>query len=167
MKHALIASAVALLLTGGASAQTQPQPPKGPVPFINAVHRSGQMEIALAKMAQAQAKNPKVKSYAQMLETDHQQAAQELAALAKTKGVTLASDAALGPLDPVVRLEKLKGHAFDLAYVDQMIRDHTQAIKDFQQAAAGADAEVKAFAAKTLPALQKHLQDARNLKKAL
>lgn len=86
--------------------------------------------------------------------------------MAAMKGVTLPADQAMTGVDAVPQLQNLKGKAFDVAFVDQMIADHLQAIRDFQQAAAGPDGEVKAFAAKTLPTLQKHLQEAQNLKKS-
>lgn len=178
MKNVLIASGLVLLLAGGASAQTsgstRAQPkgqaqtrPPATMPFLTSANRAGQMEIAVASMAQRQAKNPRVKAYAQMLESDHRQANQQLDVMASLKGVTLAADQGMSPLDAVARLQNLKGHAFDVAYIDQMIEDHVQAIKDFQQAAAGTDADVGAFASKMLPTLQKHLQEAREIKTLL
>jgi len=137
------------------------------VPFLNAVHRSGQMEIALANMAEAQGKDTRVKEYAQMLASDHRQAAQDLMKIAQAKSVTLIDDPGVSPMDAIIRLQMLKGHAFDVAFVDQMVRDHEAAIREFQQASAGNDVDVKAFAARVLPVLQKHLQAAQNLKKVI
>jgi len=43
-----------------------------------------------------------------------------------------------------------------------MVKDHEQDTKDFEtQSKEGTDAEIKAFAGKTLPTLQQHLQMAR------
>jgi len=61
-------------------------------------------------------------------------------------------------------LEKLKGNEFDKAYIRLMVEDHKDDIKEFQEVADGAkDAEVKAFAAKTLPVLKEHLELAQKL----
>jgi anaerobic selenocysteine-containing dehydrogenase len=52
----------------------------------------------------------------------------------------------------------------DRAYMAGQLADHEQAVSLFTaEAKEGQDAELKAFAAKTLPALQGHLQLARNI----
>jgi putative membrane protein len=44
-----------------------------------------------------------------------------------------------------------------------MVKDHEDDVKAFEtQSKEGTDADVKSFAAKTLPTLQEHLQMARN-----
>ena len=58
----------------------------------------------------------------------------------------------------------LHGAAFDQAYMAGQLADHEEAVRLFTtQAQQGKDAELKAFAAKILPALQGHLQLARNI----
>jgi len=64
----------------------------------------------------------------------------------------------------VDKLAKLSGAEFDKAYMSDMVSDHETDVKEFQtQADKGNDPDVKAFAAKTLPVLQKHLQMARDV----
>ena len=54
------------------------------------------------------------------------------------------------------------------AYVDDQIRDHEKTIALFErEAKTGKDAELKAFAEKTLPALKEHLSMVRDLKTKL
>jgi putative membrane protein len=56
------------------------------------------------------------------------------------------------------KLQPLKGPDFDKAYVDAMISDHESDLKAFQkQAENSSDPELKAFAAKVVPVVQKHL----------
>jgi putative membrane protein len=56
-------------------------------------------------------------------------------------------------------LAKLQGANFDRAYIRQMVEDHEKAVKLFsQEAQEGQDADLKAFAAETLPTLQEHLK---------
>ena len=62
------------------------------------------------------------------------------------------------------RLSKMKGAAFDRAYMAHMVTAHQQAVALFQkQANGGKDPEAKAWAAKILPTLQEHLKMARGV----
>lgn len=62
------------------------------------------------------------------------------------------------------KLGQLSGEEFDREYMRQMVKDHEKAVSLFQkEASKGDDAEVKAWAAKTLPALQEHLRMAREI----
>ncbi|HKG20643.1 MAG TPA: DUF4142 domain-containing protein, partial [Blastocatellia bacterium] len=64
----------------------------------------------------------------------------------------------------VSKLSGLSGAEFDREYMRQMVKDHSDAVELFQkEASRGKDADLKGFAAKTLPALQEHLRMAREL----
>ena len=57
------------------------------------------------------------------------------------------------------KLEKMKGHEFDHAYMQHMVQAHKQAVSAFErEAKSGHDADVKAWAEKTLPTLREHLK---------
>jgi putative membrane protein len=57
------------------------------------------------------------------------------------------------------KLEVLSGKTFDKSYIKGMVADHKEDIKEFQkEASEGQDADVKAFAAATLPTLKAHLK---------
>ena len=57
------------------------------------------------------------------------------------------------------------GDDFDRAYMASQVRAHRDAVSLFQkESKSGKDAELKSFAATTLPALQEHLKMARDLK---
>jgi putative membrane protein len=61
-------------------------------------------------------------------------------------------------------LAKLQGANFDREFMRHMVTDHEKAVRLFAaQAQDGTDAELKAFAAKTLPTLQEHLRMAQTL----
>ncbi|HUH59423.1 MAG TPA: DUF4142 domain-containing protein [Candidimonas sp.] len=133
--------------------------------FLENAAQSGHAEIEGSKMAQSKAMSPEVKAFAQQMIDDHTRVSEELAALAKTKGYT-------PPTEPsIVQRTKLKAlsamdDGFDESYADQIgVEAHEDAVEMFKEAAADAeDPDIKAFAAKTLPALEKHLQMARDLK---
>lgn len=62
------------------------------------------------------------------------------------------------------KLSKLKGAEFDREYVKAMVEDHEKDVAAFEATSKGAvDADVKAFATKTLPTLKEHLQMIREI----
>ena len=66
------------------------------------------------------------------------------------------------------KLSKLSGAAFDRAYIADMLADHKKDVAEFErQSMHAADADLKAFAAKTLPTLKDHLQQVEQLSKTI
>lgn len=64
----------------------------------------------------------------------------------------------------VKHLQTLTGGQFDQGYLSDMASDHTQAVSEFETASQNiSDPDLKQFAAKTLPTLQKHSQMAQKL----
>jgi putative membrane protein len=62
------------------------------------------------------------------------------------------------------KMSALSGAEFDRKYMDQMVKDHEKTVSLFErESTKGSDAEVKAWAAKTLPALREHLRMARDI----
>jgi len=134
--------------------------------FISKAAAGGLYEVEAGKLAQAQGKTDRVKSFGAMLEKDHGAANEELKALASSKGALLPSGM---PSDKQKRLEKIaKAKDFDREFIDEVgVDDHKKDIALFEKASKGADdAEIKAFAAKTLPTLKAHKDHADSLKKA-
>jgi putative membrane protein len=61
------------------------------------------------------------------------------------------------------RLSKLSGAEFDKAYMADMVSDHKTDVSEFRrESQRGTDPDVKAWAAKTLPTLEHHLQLAQS-----
>ena len=66
------------------------------------------------------------------------------------------------------QLAELSGRRFDLAYMQYMLLDHSQDVKEFEQTAQGMqDQEMKQWASRTLPILKQHLNLAFNVATAL
>jgi putative membrane protein len=119
----------------------------------------GMAEVALAKLALTKATNPQVKEFATMMVKDHSMANDELMALAKTKNITLPATVGTDEQKVMDDLSKKSVTDFDKAYVNEMVDDHKKDISLFEKAASDAkDADVKAFATKTLPTLKMHLE---------
>lgn len=119
----------------------------------------GMLEMEVARLAREKSQNSEVKAFAAMMLTDHQKANDELKALAGRKNITLPARLGDDEQKHVDELAKLSGTEFDKKYVDLMVDDHEEDVKLFKKAADDADdADLKAYAAKTLPTLQKHLE---------
>ena len=126
--------------------------------FMTKAASGGMLEVELGKVVAQRATTPAVKQFAQQMVTDHTKANNELKALAARKNLKL--PASLGDDQKKVYDEVLteKGAKLDQKYVSEMVDDHEEDVKEFQEASTKAgDPEVKAFAAKTLPVLQMHL----------
>jgi putative membrane protein len=95
-----------------------------------------------------------VKQFAQRMVTDHGKANEQLTQLAQQKGIALPTDMDAKHKYLIDRLSKLSGAEFDRAYSREVLRAD---VKEFQhQFKSGKDADVKAWAAQTLPVLQEH-----------
>jgi putative membrane protein len=125
---------------------------------------SNMEEIRLSELALQQSTNPEVKSFAQMMVTDHKKAGDKLTAILNQKGVTPADNN--DKVEKAVRkLSDQDAKDFDKEYVDTMVKDHKDAINLFEREAKHAeDADLKNFAADTLPTLRQHGEHAKSLK---
>lgn len=128
--------------------------------FIKDAYESGLTEIAAGKLGQEKAVNADVKSFAQMMVTDHEKANTELKAIADAKGVKLDFDAKA----KTRALDSKSAADFDKAFAKQMVKDHEKAVKDFEKASKDVkDAQLKTFVDQTLPKLREHLTHAQGL----
>ncbi|MFD2572180.1 DUF4142 domain-containing protein [Spirosoma soli] len=119
----------------------------------------GLLEMELGRLAREKAQSNDVKEFAAMMLADHAKANDELKSIAATKNITLPTTLGKEGQEHVDELAKLSGAEFDKKYVDLMVEDHEEDVKLFQEAAkSDDDPALKAYAAKTLPTLQKHLE---------
>lgn len=135
-----------------------------PNDFLKEAAEGSMAEIQLASLALTRTQNPEVRAFAQQMIADHGKASEELKPIAAKKSVTLALELNSTHKSLSDKLTKISGAEFDREYVKEMVADHEKDVKAFQtQAQAGTDAEIKEFAAKTLPTLEHHLQMARDM----
>ncbi len=124
-------------------------------------------EVELGQLASSKAQSDQVKQFAQRMVTDHGKANDELKSLVQSKGVTLPADSGAHHKAMKDRLSRLSGAEFDRAYMQEMDTDHRKDVNAFRkESQSGKDAEVKAWAAKTLPTLEEHLQMAQSASRA-
>ena len=179
LKHTLLplvaALALALLTTAPARAGEPPKEGGGgggtgggqDVKFVNMAARDGEAEVILGKIAAEKASSEDVKKFGQQMVDDHTKANEALKSIAKSKNIDLEKGQAGGTKKGErisQKLNKLEGDEFDKGYVAIMLKEHESAVKMFAtQADSGEDAELKAFASKTLPTLKHHLEMVREL----
>lgn len=136
--------------------------------FLEQAAQNGHAEVESAKVAVRKASHPDVKTFAQRMSTDHTQSGETLKALAATKGVKVSTEPSIRQRAQLKLLSAMDGSNFDKRYAEQMgVEAHEETVELFKKASVETkDADVKAFAAKTLPTLEHHLMMARQLKKA-
>ena len=136
--------------------------------FYASAARGGMAEVELSKAAQTKATNPEVKKFAQMMVNDHTKANTELKTIAGKKNATLPAELATADRATLSELNELSGPQFDRTYVDAMVDAHETDVQLFEdQAGDDSDPEAKAFAVKTLPTLQKHLEMIKGIQSRL
>lgn len=125
--------------------------------FFTKAAQGGISEVKMAQLVVGKTQNQEVKAFAQRMIADHTKANDELKALAAKKSVTLPMDVSDSQRDDYDDLAKLTGAEFDKEYVSLMVDDHNEDVEEFgEQANEANDADLRAFAAKTLPTLQSH-----------
>jgi putative membrane protein len=132
--------------------------------FIQDAAKGGMMEVHMGQLGMDRGTNPAVKSLSQHLINDHKAANDELATLAKQKGVSLPGvDAQMAASMP---LATKSGDDFDKAFARTAVEDHQKDIAEFEkEASSGTDPDLKNWASKTLPTLRAHLAEAQALPK--
>ncbi|HEY8226134.1 MAG TPA: DUF4142 domain-containing protein [Pyrinomonadaceae bacterium] len=132
------------------------------------VAQDGTAEVELGRLAAQKGQSPDVKRFGQRMVTDHSKAGAELKQIATKKSITLPTEVKAEHKEARDRLAKLSGAEFDREYMSLMAQDHDKAVSAFQEeSTGGADAELKAFATKTLPTLQEHQRLAHEIKDKL
>jgi putative membrane protein len=136
---------------------------KGDQAFIKEAIEGNLAEVQVGKLAQDRGQSEGVKSFGQMLATDHADANQKATAVANQIGVTPPAEPNKKQKTLYDKLAKLSGAAFDKEFAKEMVEDHKKDIRKFEQEAKKQNGPVANFASQTLPTLQKHLQEAQSL----
>lgn len=132
--------------------------------FVHEAAQGGIAEVELGKLATEKASSDDVKKFGQRMVEDHTKANDQLKQVATNEGIQLPDK--LNAKDQMTkdRLSKLNGAQFDKAYMNDMVKDHTQDVADFKrESSSGMDSEVKNFASTTLPTLEDHLRQAKEI----
>jgi putative membrane protein len=136
--------------------------------FAKAAAEGGMVEVKLGQLAQEKGSSDKVKDFGKRMVDDHTLAGEQLKTVASQENIALPSE--LNKHDQAMynKLSALSGDAFDRAYAKDMVNDHRKDIDDFKQEAGnGKNQAIKSFASQTLPTLQDHLKQAKEMQHAV
>src|ERR1044072_8358205 len=132
--------------------------------FIMDAAMGGMMEVELGRVAAQQGMSAEVKQFGQRMVDDHSQANSELMTLASSKGITLPTELDAKHREHVTKMSGMTGADFDREYSKMMLSDHRKDVSEFEkESTRGTDADLTAFATKTLPTLKEHLRMAEAL----
>ncbi len=132
--------------------------------FVRDAAQGGMAEVELGKLATEKASSDDVKKFGQRMVDDHTKAGDQLKQVASSEGVQLPQGLSAKDKLTKERLSKLSGEQFDKAYMADMVKDHTQDVAEFQrESQSGKDPAVKDFASQTLPTLEDHLKQAKEI----
>jgi putative membrane protein len=155
----------------GSSAVTEKNPSsvsKADSEFIMTAANAGMTEVTLGNIAIKNSSNDKVKAFGEMMVKDHSAAGDELKKIAMAANISVPDALSEESQKHVASLEKMHGKDFDKAYINMMVEGHEKVLKEFEDIQAkGADAELKAFAGKTVPVIKGHLDSAKSIKTSM
>jgi len=135
--------------------------------FFTKASQGGMTEVEAGKLAQEKGSSQDVKDFGAMMVKDHTQNNADLMALAKSKGVDVSDKLDTKHQGMIDGLSAKSGADFDKAYIDAMVKGHTRMLKLMTAEESSSDADLKAFATKTVDTVQMHLGKAEDIQKTL
>lgn len=137
--------------------------------FVDKAAAGGIAEIETSRLALEKSQSADIKEFASMMITDHGKANDELATIAKKNDIEVPDDTTLVK-QAKKKILDMRDESFDAAYANNQVKAHEEAIELFEKQAntvtddrtKGAT-ELKGFAQKMLPGLEKHLDMAKKL----
>lgn len=160
----MLAFAAGSLASVGSAADSSSGVNSADQKFIKQAASDGMAEVKIATLGTQKAERSDVKDLATMLVADHTKANAELTSLAASKKVELSAVIDPDAASKFKDLEKESGKDFDKAFLKHLEKAHKDCISNFEDAEKNAaDADVKAFASRTLPTLRTHLDKVKEL----
>jgi putative membrane protein len=130
--------------------------------------KSDYTEITFSQLALQKATDPKVKSYAQKMITDHQQLEQEMKPVADKLGVTPVTSLDSEHQQLYDQLNQMSGADFDKAYMQDMDQDHHKALTTLKAAEPTIqDKQLKPIAKKAVKVVAMHTEMADKMVKSM
>ncbi len=134
--------------------------------FLDTAAIGGLVEVELGKLALKQSAHAEVKKFAAQMVADHSKANTELKMIARKLKILVPEGYLPEVKAHVEALKKYSGKEFDVHYMDMMVNDHVKTL-DLFRSASSLRPEIRDFAAKMLPILEKHDKMARAMRAGL
>jgi putative membrane protein len=161
----------AVLAHQGAALTARPAQTNGQITdahFAREAASGSMAEIQLGRLASERGSNEVVKAFGERVVVQQEAAAEQLNAAAQKENTTLPNKLSSREQQSYDRLAHLSGSAFDRAYAKDMVEDHERELAAFEnEANMGKDENMKAVAAQTIPMIQEHLNQAREMLKTV
>ena len=154
-----VIAALATLALVGCGAPSTPE-------FIQKGAMSDMYEVQAGKLAAEKGQSDAVKQFGQQMVDAHTKTTDELMGIVKSKNIKVDVPTKLDSEHQklIDDLNSAFAKDFDKRYASQQVDAHQNAVKLFKKYAEGGDdPDVKPFAAKTLPAIEHHLDEAKKL----
>lgn len=136
--------------------------------FVVNAADAGMLEVQLGQLAVSNGTSPQVKQFGQMMIDDHGKVNDELKNAASSKNISVPGALSEKSQKVYNDLAAKSGAEFDKEYIDQMVKDHKDAIDLFKkQADDGKDSTFAQWAQEKLPSLQHHLDLAKSAQETL
>ena len=177
MKYVLIAASTAMLLGGCSTMMGDDMAmdsrmtagsmamPTTASAYMEMAHSSDMFEIESSQLALQTSRDPAVRSFAQMMVTDHTRMMNEMMAMAPATGMNMSSMPMMGRhMEMMQRLRAASAADFDMMYKREQMMAHDEALMMHRTyAARGDNPALKAMAARAVPMIQMHMSRARAL----
>ncbi len=133
--------------------------------FAKMAAMGGNAEIEWAKVAMQKSTNKMVQKYAKKMMKDHTKAGKNLMKVAMKHNMMLPTTMSDEQMQVMSQLQQASVADFDRMYIQMSGVDAHQKMEALYQGevSGGSDADLKAFAAKTLPTVQMHLKMAQDM----
>ena len=177
MMSTLLASTIAIGQNQpGASGQQQPgmpgQQPMNPggmshdassatadKDFVKKALEGRSAEVELGRLAQQRSRSEDVRQFGQKMVDDHSQLGDQIKPIAQQLGVKEPKEPSKKDKQLIARLGALSGTQFDEAYIQAMMKDHKQDLKEFKdEARLAQDPNVKQVARQGSGVVSQHLR---------
>ncbi len=147
-----------------AQAATSPTLSVQDAAFLDRMARAGIEEVAFGQLARTEGARASTRDYGLRMVNAHTTINQELTRLAGAKHVDVPLTVDLTHHQRYLALQALHGRAFDRAYLDGQATHHAEMLALLRnEAAHGTYRDVRAFAARIEPQIERHLKLAEHL----
>ena len=135
-----------------------------PAKFLRDAIKGDNSEITLGRLIAARGASAQVRSFGSTLVSDHSAARGQAVAVARQMGVRPPIGIMPEARAERMKLERLRGRAFDREVRRYMVHDHREDIAKFEAQARSGEHNTARLAREQLPTLRKHLRIAESIR---